>query len=76
MLPPNESRAHVLVATAIAFFVLDVLFVGLRFWSRRIQRTKFRVDDFFIIAALVLITGTCITSICKPPLSEDTGEFF
>ncbi|KAF2793395.1 hypothetical protein K505DRAFT_188326, partial [Melanomma pulvis-pyrius CBS 109.77] len=59
----NESSAHVLIATVAVFFILDIIFVALRFWSRRIQRTKFQNDDFFVIATLVVITGTCITSI-------------
>jgi hypothetical protein len=64
-MPPNESRAHTLIATAIAFLVLDLLFLALRFWSRRVQGSKFRADDFFVVAALVVITGTVANSICK-----------
>jgi hypothetical protein len=64
-MPPNESRAHTLIATGIAFLVLDLLFLALRFWSRRVQGTKFRADDFFVVAALVVITGTVANSICK-----------
>ncbi|KAJ4296423.1 hypothetical protein N0V90_006468 [Kalmusia sp. IMI 367209] len=61
--PPNESRAHVLIGTAVAFFVLDICFVALRLWSRRIQRTRIRHDDVLVVATLIIITGTCITSI-------------
>jgi hypothetical protein len=64
-MPPNESRVHTLIATAIAFLVLDLLFLALRFWSRRVQGTKFRADDFFVVAAFVLITGTVANIICK-----------
>jgi hypothetical protein len=70
-MPPDESRVHTLIATAIAFLVLDLLFLALRFWSRRIQGTKFRADDFFVVAAFVLITGTVANIICK---IEDTSD--
>ncbi|KAF1836192.1 hypothetical protein BDW02DRAFT_567243 [Decorospora gaudefroyi] len=62
-MPPDESRAQVLITTVIAFLVMDYTFVALRFWSRRIQRTKLRSDDLFVIAGLLLITGTCGISI-------------
>lgn len=64
-LPPHESRAHTLVATLIAFLVLDCIFVALRFWSRRLQWTKFRADDYFVVAALVVIIAYFITAIRK-----------
>lgn len=64
-LPPNESRAHVLIEVTVTFFVLDFCFVILRLWSRRIQRATLRHDDILVIATLMVITGTCIASICK-----------
>jgi hypothetical protein len=74
-LPPRESRAHTLVATLIAFLVLDFIFIALRFWSRRLQWKKFRADDYFVIAALVVICAYFITAIRKKSPSQPAFFF-
>ncbi|OAG06095.1 uncharacterized protein CC84DRAFT_1044209, partial [Paraphaeosphaeria sporulosa] len=58
-----ESRGRELINIAVAFFILDICFVCMRMWSRHIQRTRLRHDDFLVLAALTVITGTCATSI-------------
>jgi hypothetical protein len=67
-LPPKEYQGDRLIATAIAFIILDTVFVALRIWSRRLQQTKYRYDELFVIAGLVFILATCANCICMPPL--------
>ncbi|TGJ82834.1 hypothetical protein E0Z10_g5933 [Xylaria hypoxylon] len=47
----------------IIFTVLDLVFLGLRFWALRFSRRKFQPDDFFALFAFVaksVLTGAAI----------------
>ena len=49
----NASNAPQLYAAAITSYILAVAAVALRFWSRRLMRTRLWVDDWTIAGALV-----------------------
>jgi hypothetical protein len=66
-LPPNEYSGDRLIHVVIAFIILNTAFLALRIWSRRIQRSPFRADEFFVIAGYIVILGVCTASICTLP---------
>ena len=66
--PPGflkEYQGDRLLATSIAFIIVDVLFVTLRIYSRRLAGTTRSWDDYLIPPALVFNIGVCIVGICK-----------
>lgn len=50
----GHSQAPAILATGSVFTTLSVLAVILRFVARRIKRTQFGLDDWTILAALVM----------------------
>jgi len=59
-----EDIGYQLVNVAIAFIPLTMFFVGLRFYSRRLSRTKLGWDDYLCIISLVLQIGESALAIC------------
>lgn len=60
--PPGyleESIGPTLVAISALFIALDVVFVCLRFYSRRLIKTPLGWDDILILPALILNLATC-----------------
>ena len=49
----SETRQPELYASGITTFVLAVLAVCLRFWARNLLKTRFLLDDWLIVGALV-----------------------
>lgn len=49
-----EYNGQSYVAVAVAFIVLEVICVALRFWARKIGKIAWGLDDSLIIAAAVL----------------------
>ena len=49
----DASNAPQLYAAAITSYILAVAAVALRFWARRLMRTRLWVDDWTIAGALV-----------------------
>ncbi len=49
-----EYNGQSYVAVAVAFIVLEVICVVLRFWARKIGKIAWGLDDSLIIAAAVL----------------------
>ena len=49
----NEYCGDQLVGTSIAFLLLNVIFVTLRFVARRITGHSFALDDYLIVGALL-----------------------
>ena len=55
-----------IIATGVVFTVLSVVAVGLRFASKRITNSSFRVDDWLLLAALAIyITAEILVIRCK-----------
>ncbi|KAI0157915.1 hypothetical protein GGR52DRAFT_576885 [Hypoxylon sp. FL1284] len=50
-------RAGHTVAVAIALIIVDIIAVGLRFWTRRVQRNPPRADDWLMIPATIVTIG-------------------
>jgi hypothetical protein len=49
----EENRGHILTTVSTIFFVLTLIFVTLRFVTKRVRRLNYRVEDYLIIVALV-----------------------
>ena len=64
----EEYQGGSLLATSILFIVVDILFVGLRIWSRRLASTPLGWDDFLIPPALIMSLAISGIGISKPPL--------
>ena len=61
----DESIGDRLTSTAIAFIVLDTLFVALRCWSRSLQKAPIGWDDILVVPAYITCLGVSITAIRK-----------
>ena len=48
-----ENQGSGIVAANLVVAILATISVGLRFLSRRVQKTVFGIDDWLILAALV-----------------------
>lgn len=58
--PPGyleEYNGDSLLAIGIVFIILEVVFVALRFWARRIGQVAWGADDGLIIAGLIFCEG-------------------
>ena len=66
--PPDYFEQNIgatLVAISALFIALDIIFVGLRFYSRRLNKTPWGWDDTLMCPALVLNLGTCSLTLRK-----------
>lgn len=61
----SERQGYKLLIVAVLFIILETLFAGLRYFSRRKQHTPIGIDDWFIWPALVFNVGLCVESIGK-----------
>lgn len=64
--PPGyaeESLGPRVVAVAIAFIVLEIVVVTLRFATRIVYKTQWGLDDYLIPPALLFALGMCIIPI-------------
>ena len=59
----DEYIGNRLINTAIAFIVLDTIFVALRCWSRYLQKAPVGWDDLLIIPAYISCLSLCICGI-------------
>ena len=53
----SESRQGSLYAADTVTYVFALTAVGLRFWSRRIKKIGFWLDDWLVLAALVCVVS-------------------
>jgi len=60
-----ENQGHVLVAFAVLFIIVDSLFVALRFYAQRLNKTPFGLDDLIIPFAWLVQVGLCLLGISK-----------
>ena len=66
--PPGYFEQNIgatLVAISAVFITLDTIFVGLRFYSRRLSDTPWGWDDTLMCPALVLNLATCSVTLRK-----------
>ena len=66
--PPGYVEENIggsTIAVAVAFAVLEITFVALRFASRWISKTRVGIDDMFIPPALLFCLGLCALAIGK-----------
>ena len=69
--PPGylqEYNGNTVIAYSIVFFILQCLFLGLRFWSRHLAKVPWGWDDSFMVASAVVLTAIIATSLCIPPV--------
>ncbi|KAI5859443.1 hypothetical protein GGS23DRAFT_585427 [Durotheca rogersii] len=57
-----DHPAHV-VSVAVAFPVISIIFVSLRFWARKVQKQPLKADDWLIVLATLLTVGLGITQL-------------
>ena len=62
-----------LKATAIAFIILETIFVLLRQWSRHLQKAATGWDDLLIIPSYISCIGLCICAIRRYVFKTHTG---
>ena len=60
-LATDESPGK-MYALAVVLTLLAIVAVGLRFWARRLTKSGFAWDDFFIVLALWVISGEYLCS--------------
>jgi hypothetical protein len=68
--PPGyleEYNGKPLFAVSVAFIVLEIFFVVLRFWARKIGNVRWGADDIFIILGLMCSVGVCVCSLGALP---------
>lgn len=56
----NDDRRPMVAAANATFLGVTVVAVALRFWSRRLARTPFGMDDVMIILAEVILPSLCV----------------
>jgi hypothetical protein len=64
--PPGyleEYNGQPLFAVSVAFIVLEIFFVAVRFWSRKIGKIRFGYDDVFILIGAPFCLGICFCSL-------------
>ncbi|KAL7625751.1 hypothetical protein AAE478_004974 [Parahypoxylon ruwenzoriense] len=57
-----EYPGHV-ISVAVAFSVVDIVVVVLRFWARKVQRQPLKADDWLMIPATLVTVGIGIIEI-------------
>ena len=60
----DENNYNSLHSICIAFIVLDVFFVAIRFIARYLQRAPLGWDDYLIVIALINLLGLEIDGLC------------
>ena len=68
---PSEGGTG-LIAVCIAFSVIEILFVGARFYTRYMQNARYTADDYVMLVALVC---TILPSYHRPVISVYTKCF-
>ena len=70
--PPALSPEYIaeysggqLVAVAIAFIPILLSFVSLRFYSRRLSKTTYGLDDYLVLVSLIVQIGASAVAICE-----------
>ncbi|KAI1316660.1 hypothetical protein F5Y16DRAFT_393092 [Xylariaceae sp. FL0255] len=66
--PPGYAEQNlgwITQAVAILFIVLEILAVAARFGTRYHYKTKWGLDDYLIIPALIFCLGICITAVVE-----------
>lgn len=61
----DEFIGYRLTNTAIAFIILETVFVFLRIWSRKFSRAPFGWEDVLVFSGLVFCIGLSVACICK-----------
>ena len=66
----DEYIGYRLTGVAIAFIVLNITFVALRFAARRLGKVPFGVDDMLIIPSLLTVLLLCADAFCEQRTSH------
>jgi hypothetical protein len=54
---PMPEKAILLVAPVTTFFILALVCIGLRLWSKKIKKTSLRFSDYSVLVAAVFAAG-------------------
>lgn len=55
----DDYSGDKVLAISIPFTVLTTIFLGLRFWSKRLMRSRSGLDDFLLVAAYLANVALC-----------------
>lgn len=58
----NNNKSITLFVLTCLFYILAIVFAGLRIYARRLKRIILAADDYMILAALVVYTGQTIST--------------
>ena len=61
----DEDIGDQIIIAAGVFIALQTIFVVLRFVARLIGKSRFGIDDWFIIPSWLSGIGLCVCSICR-----------
>lgn len=59
----DEYSGNKVIATSITFFVLTSVFLGLRFYAKKLMRSRSWWDDLLLVGAYICSTGSCVVII-------------
>ena len=63
--PPSYAQEYdggSLYAINIAFIILEIIFVALRFYARYLSNAKLGVDDILMVPALIVVISVAVLS--------------
>ncbi|KAI0521564.1 hypothetical protein F5B22DRAFT_542837 [Xylaria bambusicola] len=72
----SDNQQGRLIATYTVGLSLAYIFVGLRIWARKAERTSFATDDWLIIAALLPLTAFAIVGYLAVAFGEGKHIIF
>lgn len=61
----EEYSGDKVLAISIPFTVLTTIFLGLRFWSKKLMRSRSGLDDILLVGAYLANVGLCAIVIGK-----------
>lgn len=59
----DDYSGNRVIVTSIIFFVLTTVFLGLRFYAKKLMRSQSGWDDLLLVGAYICNTGSCIVVI-------------
>lgn len=59
----DDYSGNRVIATSIIFFVLTTVFLGLRFYAKKLMRSRSGLDDLLLVGAYICNTGSCVVVI-------------
>jgi len=55
----NDNRSQMVFSCAIAFVVIDISFIGMRYFTRHITKTPLGWDDLLVFPTMLFSVSVC-----------------